>query len=162
MKVSLKELIEQQELFLNYSEIIPGEELAGLAQVKAVHPIQVSLRMSEQSGEILGQGEIDLKVDFCCSNCLTVFPVEIKLPWQFLIAVKEITGREIDLTPEINQIVFLNLPDFPRCRPDCRGLCPKCGENLNQGRCSCSSQEKNSPFDVLNKFKLKREKNAKS
>lgn len=162
MKVGLKELKEQQELFLNYTEIIPVEELTGLAQVKAVYPIQVSLRMSEQSGEILGQGEIDLKVDFYCSNCLVVFPVETKLPWQFLIAEKEMTGPEIDLTPELNQIVFLNLPDFPRCRPDCWGLCPKCGENLNQGKCSCPGQEKNSPFNVLSKFKLKREKNAKS
>jgi len=32
---------------------------------------------------------------------------------------------------------YLSLPMKPLCRPDCRGLCPQCGTNLNRGACAC-------------------------
>jgi uncharacterized protein len=47
----------------------------------------------------------------------------------------------------------LNLPVRFLCKEDCKGVCTKCGKNLNEGECECVPEEKSSPFDILkNKF----------
>lgn len=46
-------------------------------------------------------------------------------------------GRQLDLREETREELLLELPISPRCREECRGLCPKCGADLNQGPCGC-------------------------
>jgi len=48
-----------------------------------------------------------------------------------------IHGDHIDLEPMAREAVVLGLPLAPLCRPDCKGLCPSCGADLNQGPCGC-------------------------
>jgi uncharacterized protein len=43
----------------------------------------------------------------------------------------------IDLRPVIREQWLLGVPAFVECRPDCRGLCPTCGADLNAGPCAC-------------------------
>jgi len=50
----------------------------------------------------------------------------------------------------------LALPVKPLCRPDCRGLCPICGQNLNRGDCGCSRQEGDPRLAALRHLKVKR------
>ena len=52
-------------------------------------------------------------------------------------------GDEIDLFPYVEQCIYLNKPMKTLCRPDCKGLCPQCGANLNEKECSCDK----SPID---------------
>ena len=53
------------------------------------------------------------------------------------------TGRlsshelRVDLRPAIREQWVLNVPAFAECRPDCKGICPTCGADLNAGPCSC-------------------------
>lgn len=46
-------------------------------------------------------------------------------------------GDELDLEPMLRDAVVLELPQAPLCRPECRGLCPTCGEDLNAQSCGC-------------------------
>jgi len=48
-------------------------------------------------------------------------------------------GRELDLSGQVREALLLELPITPHCREDCRGLCPRCGADLNQGACGCSA-----------------------
>jgi uncharacterized metal-binding protein YceD (DUF177 family) len=43
----------------------------------------------------------------------------------------------VDVTEELRQTLLLALPIKPLCEDDCRGLCPRCGINLNTGSCDC-------------------------
>ena len=43
----------------------------------------------------------------------------------------------IDLDPDIREEIILDYPLSPLCKPECKGLCPKCGKNVNEGKCSC-------------------------
>jgi len=43
----------------------------------------------------------------------------------------------IDLGPAVREEVGLAAPQYPLCREDCAGLCPRCGADLNQGPCPC-------------------------
>jgi len=48
------------------------------------------------------------------------------------------SGTEVDLRPALREQWLLEAPAFVLCRPDCKGLCPTCGANLNLGACSCA------------------------
>ncbi len=47
----------------------------------------------------------------------------------------------IDLGPIVRELTILGIPLHPLCRPDCQGLCPQCGQNLNKGQCDCQVNE---------------------
>ena len=46
-------------------------------------------------------------------------------------------GKEIDLAPAVREQILLQIPSPPVCRDDCRGLCPRCGKDLNESDCGC-------------------------
>lgn len=58
-------------------------------------------------------------------------------------------GDEIDLLPYVEQAIFLVMPMKTLCRPDCKGLCPQCGINLNENECSCDKSPIDPRFAVL-------------
>ena len=47
-------------------------------------------------------------------------------------------GEQVDLRPALRELWLLEAPAFVLCRPDCKGWCPNCGADLNQGACSCA------------------------
>ncbi len=47
-------------------------------------------------------------------------------------------GNWLNLLPMVHDAIHLAVPIAPRCRPDCRGLCPVCGADLNKGQCRCA------------------------
>ncbi len=58
-------------------------------------------------------------------------------------------GDHLDLAPMVREQVILAAPMQPLCREDCLGLCPQCGQNLNDRRCTCPPAPGPSPFRVL-------------
>ena len=58
-------------------------------------------------------------------------------------------GDVIDLTQAFMDELFLQLPMVSLCKPDCKGLCPVCGVDLNRFRCDCAEKTRNSAFDAL-------------
>lgn len=69
--------------------------------------------------------------------------------------------RVIDLSGSIADAVIMDTPFVVLCRPDCKGLCPTCGANLNEGPCGCAEREAeeramsdDNPFAVLKNLKL--------
>lgn len=72
-----------------------------------------------------------------------------------------LVGEEdmIDLAPALNDALIMETPFVVLCRPDCKGLCPHCGANLNEGPCDCAERVReeelsNSPFAALAGLKL--------
>ena len=53
------------------------------------------------------------------------------------VYVLDANQEEIDAGPALREEFLLALPDYPYCRPDCKGLCPRCGTDLNDGDCDC-------------------------
>lgn len=59
------------------------------------------------------------------------------------------SSEMFDLSEETRQYLELSLPMQPLCKEDCLGLCPRCGANLNKGKCSCPPVELEHPFAEL-------------
>jgi uncharacterized protein len=47
-------------------------------------------------------------------------------------------ATEVDVTPAVREELILAVPQYVVCRDDCRGLCPRCGHDLNAGPCGCA------------------------
>jgi uncharacterized protein len=97
-----------------------------------------------------------------CVRCLTEY--KQLLAWEFTdlyafdrrsvsesnLLVPE-TGQ-IDLAPLLREYAFLEFPIRPICKPDCKGLCPICGANLNEADCGHSRAGSDSPFTALREW----------
>lgn len=62
------------------------------------------------------------------------------------------TGNSLVLNKIIEDNIILNLPMKQVCTPDCKGLCQKCGDNLNEGPCNCKVDFMNPQMESLKKF----------
>jgi len=93
-----------------------------------------------------------------CARCLTSFQGEIRLliDEEFVPLRDPVTGEAIEADPDefridgrnhldlseaVRQYEQAALPIQPVCREDCAGLCPVCGQNLNERRCDCEQPE---------------------
>ncbi len=109
---------------------------------------------------ILVKCALNTEVELTCNRCLGLFryPLNITFEEEFLPTVDissgaplpqpEDTGsftideqHTIDLSEAVRQYTVMAVPMKALCDENCAGLCPKCGKNLNQGKCNCPSQE---------------------
>ena len=68
-------------------------------------------------------------------------------------------GKEIDLSQAVREQILLSVPASPLCREDCKGLCPKCGKDLNDGDCGCDRKAIDPRWSALEGIQLdKKEK----
>lgn len=61
-------------------------------------------------------------------------------------------GHEVNVSDIIKANVLLSLPSVFLCREDCKGLCPKCGTDLNENACTCSDDEIDPRWEALKNF----------
>jgi len=132
---------------------------------------EVKIKKAGQSVFIIGKVETTLRLK--CVRCLKEFSyplsstVELTLhPLKETPSEEEIElgseemesnffeGGEIHLTEVACEQIFLEIPYQPICQEECKGLCPKCGKDLNLSSCECVKEEFASGFSVLQKLKL--------
>jgi uncharacterized protein len=60
-----------------------------------------------------------------------------------------IEDKKLDLLPCVEEEIMLEMPSRTLCKEDCRGLCQKCGKNLNEGDCDCDKKEVDPRLAIL-------------
>ncbi len=96
--------------------------------------IEYDLHAQIQNGAVLVIGKVRTPATLRCSRCLKVFRQPLQVS-QFVYH-KELAGEDfVDLTENLREDIILELPQRALCRPDCKGLCPVCGRDLNEGPC---------------------------
>ena len=124
------------------------------ARVSCRHDLQFALHVSPVQGRILVRGRLSTVLDCSCDRCLDSFQLPIATE-DCCHLVEEAAEGTVDLTEAVREDILLVFPQVCICRPDCRGLCPNCGRNLNAGTCSCpSSPVTDGPWDALNGVEL--------
>jgi uncharacterized protein len=108
---------------------------------------------------LLLQGKFQGHLTLGCVRCLNDFEHQLHFEMTELYAFNEksITDSglimpedgHIDLAPLIRDYALIEVPINPICKPDCKGLCPECGENLNVKDCGHRRDELDSPFAQL-------------
>lgn len=114
------------------------------------------------SGYIELSAEISAEYETSCSRCLKdlkeTFVLSLKAP--VAESLENMDNEEyiipenslIDLSELVREALILNLPMSHLCKEDCKGLCNKCGKDLNDGDCGCVRVEKDPRWAVLEHF----------
>jgi len=116
----------------------------------ALHePVVVSGQLTSAGADsYFWRGKLQTTVGASCRRCLApvIRPVTTSVdvlfsedpenddPSVYVIPPNE---KSLDLTPAVREELILAAPDYLLCREDCRGLCPRCGKDLNEGPCDC-------------------------
>ena len=113
--------------------------------------------------------ELTSTVDCECGRCLTPISqhIEIGLEEEFFSVSDPMTGTEenpldvdhqhlyiddkhtLDLSGTLRDYASMGVPMKPLCKPECAGLCQKCGANLNEGSCVCDRVSRDSRWNAL-------------
>ena len=130
-------------------------ELAGEKEIRAEGPVRYDVTVQAVPGELIVRGRLAARIGFLCSRCGKRFAAEIAEP-QFT-SVREYVDRHacVDLTPDMREAIILCFPPYPVCSPACRGLCPRCGADLNEEACRCARPEGEQRWNALDGLKLK-------
>lgn len=126
-------------------------------------PLKGEILLKRNGTKIIITGFLTSTLKLQCSRCLESFNfnlnVEINSTFypleEYAFRVSEpvqLKGAEMDMEfyrkgvievdDVISEHIILNLPLYPLCKPDCRGICPTCGKNLNFENCTCEKQVK--------------------
>jgi len=109
--------------------------------VKFLEPIKIRAEVSKITNTVTVNLSLSGSIHLNCSRCLREFNVALKKILRLNYQVNK-SEPIIDLDQDIKEEIILDYPIKPLCNPDCKGLCPKCGKNLNEGGCSCAITEK--------------------
>ncbi len=152
------------------------DERLGGGEKKSVRfrgPIRIHLKLSRSGSMVLVNSRARAEMEFQCDRCLDPFTILLdseykaslkprpKIPAEEEAEIKRddvetefYEGEEIDLTPLIQDQILLALPPKAVCREDCRGLCQRCGQNLNRGTCQCTDQDVDPRLKPLKNFRV--------
>jgi uncharacterized protein len=129
-------------------------------------PVHATGRLSPAGpGRYYWSGRIEGTVTGSCRRCLVNLSAPVREDVHFIFAETDDAeaedpdvfalpagARQIDLRPAIREQWLLSAPTFALCREDCKGLCPRCGADLNVGACSCEP-DVDSRWDALRKLR---------
>jgi len=115
--------------------------------------------LEPSASEVNINGSISGEVELTCIRCLKTFPFSLVPKFSLSMVPEEVhhprekgLKREqldidvyqkgvVDIEGVLVDQIMLNLPDYPRCKKDCKGLCPQCGADLNTEQCDCLKKE---------------------
>lgn len=119
-----------------------------LATVSPEFPLRMEVLLESVVEGILASGPLSGRMAYRCARCLKDFSdgfrVEVHELFAHGVAADDdeypIREGHIDLEPMVRDAVLLSIPFSPLCRPDCQGLCPRCGWDRNLRECSCGPE----------------------
>lgn len=175
MFISVKELELKK---VRFDLAFPPGEIsfsdAGLFQRTILEAIGTAELLANTLGEIRIEGRLTVEMGAECDRCLepAEFPIDSNFDLFYRPAIEarhegeveidpgetEIAyydGGGIDLKDILREFVLLAMPMQRICRPECRGICPACGQNRNLLDCGCESKPADDRWAALKKLQSK-------
>lgn len=116
--------------------------------------IVVDLQVENTGQMFLARGNVKTLLGLPCSRCLKDTSIAIETDIELTMVRAGSAGKPdaedetiifqgdmVDINVPVHEAIFMAIPIIPLCQTDCRGLCPICGQDLNQGQCSCLQKE---------------------
>ena len=165
MQIRLQELATMPgyRAYFDYTTDLSGEEVG--FEFPFRQPVRLEGEVSDDAGAITLSATVYAHVTTRCARCGKPVEYDKETDVEFLL-VKELEGEEEDLRDDVYLVesdvvelddilipeLILDMEMAVVCDEDCKGLCPKCGKNLNQGECGCVVKEVDPRLAVLQKF----------
>lgn len=151
------------------ARLAPDAPLWHESGVSWAGPVEVELVASHAgTGEVVVRGGIEGTLAQECRRCLEPVQTEFadEVTMVFVSAGTEgaedddgvhvyDSGDVLDMSDAVREEVILAVDPYVVCDPECRGLCPHCGVNLNTDSCDCGTVEADPRWDALRALKEK-------
>jgi len=163
MKVLVSDITDEG-LDLEFQETVK-------VSVPLLSPVKALLRLEKVGSEVLAHGEVTTTMELQCSRCLRSFPKDMDMKIDVVYhPVEELKGEEkhevkedelnmgfyqgdeLDIQDLIVEQILLSVPMKPLCSESCRGICPRCGVDMNINPCRCEQKETDPRLAVLKKL----------
>ena len=164
MLFNVSQLLKEPSGFTREYEV--DEEVSGDS---TVCPIRGRVKLMRTEDGVWVSAPLDVFTPGSCSRCLVDIRkmVRLEIEEEFLPEIDINTGARLhsprefdenfyisrsnvlDLTEAVIQYIYLSTSMKTMCRPDCRGLCMKCGTDLNEGECKCDRTARDPRWGAL-------------
>lgn len=147
---------------INFSE---GIEFADFSLEVEVLRAKLNGKITCSGGVLVLEANLDAKIKTACARCLKELEIPVSVDFsetlvqsgqeegKDLDSVIVFEGTEVDVGEIAENNLLLNISSKYLCSEDCRGLCPKCGKDLNEGDCNCDFDEIDPRWEKLKNFK---------
>jgi uncharacterized protein len=159
---------------LKIEQLLDGEktirtEVPPAAEFSIEGNAQLEVTLNRRGTHVFVQGKVTFVQRLECSRCSKMISSRrtedvraIYLPYaptnddlelsESDIEVLYYKNDVVDLEQPVRDAIVLSVPMRPLCHPDCRGLCPSCGANLNDGGCTCAAEPVDPRWKTLEKL----------
>lgn len=174
MIISLKKVSESPLRFdFNLDQDWWAQETSESSDIVGLpEPLRVTGEVSRAGNGYLLSGRLQGVLLLRCARCMANFRSDFKHEFDLFLAHRQenndqsevelskqdldtnfIRGAEIEMEQIIKEQIYLGLPMVTVCSPECSGLCPQCGGNLNRRSCSCGKTSGHPAFAKLKALK---------
>ena len=152
MLLGLSKIIDCPGASLPFNVSVDLSDLCYGISYPVTEPVVASGTVRNTAGVLMMDGELTTTIHGLCDRCASPFDREIRFPIHVVLVTEladeenedewvfPLEGDSADLDDIVRTVFVLNLDSKLLCKEDCRGLCPRCGKNLNDGPCNCQKE----------------------
>lgn len=127
-------------------------------------PLDVQLKVTNTGKSLLVKGKLEAECNVNCCRCLKEFPYQLSLEFEDEWVQEELVSQEqkdtafifskdeFDIDNRIIEHILVHLPMKFICSENCKGLCPKCGADLNKTKCGCEDEDIDPRLEILSRW----------
>lgn len=136
---------------------------------------KTNVALSKFDNQIILDAVTNIPAELTCDRCTSEFHTVITSSYRMVYLFGNVSDNDdserseivflhpdtdkIDLTGDVRDYALLAIPMKKLCSEDCKGLCPRCGKNLNVSPCDCKEESVDPRWEPLQKLKLKNKLN---
>ena len=152
MLLSLNKIIETPGATVPFSTSVDLSDLCYGVSYPVSEPVRAEGQVRNTAGVLVMTGSVETTIHGTCDRCASDFDREIHFPIDVVLVTElsneenedewvfPLEGDSADLDDIVRTVFVLNLDSKLLCKEDCKGLCHRCGKNLNDGPCSCQKE----------------------
>lgn len=150
MRLDLRSIIHVPGASLPFQFELDLSGLDFYGEKPFAHPVRVNGTVRNMADALLLEGTAETTLELACDRCLKPFSQDLALPVSTLLAeeledeendeIVLLENGEADLDEIFTTALVLSMDAKHVCSEDCKGLCPTCGANLNDGPCGCRKE----------------------
>ena len=152
MLLGLSKIIDSPDASVPFSTSVDLSDLRyGITQPVS-EPVLAEGTVRNTAGVLMMKGNVSTTIHGICDRCATEFSRKIDVPIDAVLVTElsneenedewvfPLVGDSADLDDIVRTVFVLNLDSKLLCKDDCKGLCCRCGKNLNDGPCTCEKE----------------------
>ena len=152
MRLDLSSIIDRPGESINFSVSVDLSDLVYGTSNPVSEPVLATGSVRNTAGVLVMKGSITTCIHGICDRCASDFDRQMEIPID-VVLVTELANEEnedewvfpleanaADLADIVRTVFVLNMDSKLLCKDDCKGLCCKCGKNLNNGPCGCQKE----------------------